>query len=167
MKSQSFIPSSVAAVLTLALGTLLVPGTAHAQNISKTAQAGSYTVTLEVLPPEAFTGADAPMVKDSGAAPNTVNGPEHPNHHLVAFVKQDGKPVEDATVTISYREVASGKGNMGKSGDWTQLEVVRMHAAGKGLASTHYGNNVHLASGTYDVRVSVNGSAPASFEVSL
>ena len=89
------------------------------------------------------------------------------HHHLVAFVKQDGKPVEDATVTISYREVASGKGNMGKSGDWTQLEVVRMHAAGKGLASTHYGNNVHLASGTYDVRVSVNGSAPASFEVSL
>lgn len=167
MKAQSLISSSFAAGLTLALGTLLVPGSAHAQNISKTAQTGAYTVTLEVLPPEAFTGADAPMVRDSGAAPNAVNGPADPNHHLVAFVKEDGKPVEHATVTISYRKASSDVGNTSKSSDWTQLKVVRMHVAGKGLDTTHYGNNVHLASGTYDVRVSVNGSAPASFEVSF
>ena len=164
MKAQSLMSSSFAAALTLALGTLLVPGSVHAQNISKTAQAGAYTVTLEVLPPEAFTGADAPMVRDSGATPNAVNGPAQPNHHLVAFVKTDGHPVEDANVTISYRKASS---DMSKSGAWTQLDVVRMHAAGKGLATTHYGNNVHLEPGTYDVRVTVNGSAPATFEVSL
>jgi len=167
VKARSLISSSFTMALTLALGTLLVPGSVHAQNISKTAKAGAYTVTLEVLPPEAFTGADAPMVRDGGAAPNTVNGPAHPNHHLVAFVKKDGQPVEDATVTISYRKASSGTDDTSKSGDWTQLDVVRMHAAGKGLATTHYGNNVHLAAGTYDVRVSVNGSAPASFEISL
>jgi hypothetical protein len=107
------------------------------------------------------------MVRDSGATPNAVNGSAHPNHHLVAFVKTDGHLVEDANVTISYRKASSDMDDMSKSGDWTHLDVVRMHAAGKGLATTHYGNNVHLESGTYDVRVSVNGSAPASFEISL
>jgi len=162
--TRSLISSSSAAALVLALGTLLVPGSAHAQHITKTAQAGAYSVTLEVLPPEAFAGEDAPMVRDGGATPNAVDGPVDPNHHLVAFVKKDGKPVERATVTISYRKAS---GDMSESSDWTGLEVVRMHAAGKGVATTHYGNNVHLAPGTYDVRVSVNGSEPASFEVSL
>lgn len=164
MTTQSLISSSSAAALALALGALLVPGSVRAQNVTKTAQAGAYSVTLEVLPPEAFTGADAPMVRDGGATPNAVDGPVDPNHHLVAFVKKDGKPVERATVTISYRKAT---GDKSESSDWTGLEVVRMHAAGKGVATTHYGNNVHLAPGTYDVRVSVNGSEPASFEVSL
>jgi hypothetical protein len=167
MQSQSTISSSIAAALVVALGTLFVPGGAHAQAISQTTQAGSYTVTLKVLPPEGFSGSDAPMVADSGAAPNAVNGPEHPNHHLVAFVTKDGKPVEHADVTISYRQAPSTMGSMSKSDDWTRLDVVRMHVAGKDLDTTHYGNNVHLASGKYEVRVSVNGSAPAVFEVSV
>lgn len=167
MKLQSAISFSSAAALALGLGVLCVPGRARAQNVSKTAQAGGYTVTLKVLPAETFTGPKADMVKDGGAAPNDVNGPEHPNHHLVAFVTKDGKPVERANVTIRYRAAPMKADSTSKSGNWTGLGVVRMHVAGKGLDTTHYGNNVHLAPGAYDVRVSVNGSTPATFEISL
>jgi hypothetical protein len=40
-----------------------------------------------------------------------------------------------------------------------------MHVAGKGLGTTHYGNNVDLPAGTYEVRVTGDGSGPASFRV--
>lgn len=161
MKIQIRFYPSFAAGLTLALGALLVTGAALAQTISQTAKAGDYSVTLKVLPAESFSGPKAEMVQDGGASPNMLNGPMHPNHHLVAFVEKSGAPVENATVEISYRLTSS---NMGA---WTTLPVVRMHVAGQDLKTTHYGNNVRFDPGDYEVRVTVNGSGPATFRFSL
>jgi hypothetical protein len=153
--------ASLNAASIVLLGTLLAPRAAQAQKISKTAEAGAYSVTLKVLPAESFSGPGAEMVWDSGAKPSLLNGPVHPNRHMVAFVKKDGSPVEDAAVAISYRRVSP------KMGGWTRLPVARMHVAGQGLESTHYGNNVRLGPGSYEVRVTVDGSGPASFRFSL
>lgn len=150
-----------AAALIFALGGLFAAGVANAQVVSKTATAGAYSVTLKVLPAESFTGPKAAMAHDAGAAPVTVNGPEHPNHHMVAFIKQNGKPVEDATVNIVYRELSP---HMGK---WMTLPVARMHVAGKSLATTHYGNNVKLKPGSYEARVTVDRTSTATFRFKL
>lgn len=144
-----------------ALGVLLLPANARARQISETASAGPYSVTLKVLPAESFGGPHAEMARDGGAEPIAIDGPTHPNHHLVVFVQEHGKPVEQAAVSISYREVSPG------NGDWTVLPVARMHVAGKGPETTHYGNNVRLGQGTYEARVTVNGSRPADFRFSL
>lgn len=149
------------ASLALLPAAMLAPRAAHAQAVSQKDMAGAYQVTLRVLPPEAFHGEKAPMAKDAGATPVKVDGPKSPNHHLVAFVKKDGKPVEDANVEIMYRETSP------KKTDWMTLPVVRMHVAGKSEKTTHYGNNVMLSPGEYSVRVEVNGSAPATFDVTL
>ncbi len=146
----------------VALGALLLlPTMASAGPIRKTATAGPYSVTLAVLPAESFRGSHAKMVRDAGAQPNTLNGPDHPNHHMVVFIKQDGKPVKNAKVGISYRRLSP------KMGAWAAEPVVRMHAAGKGPGTTHYGNNVRLAPGSYQVRVTVDGSGPATFRFTL
>lgn len=160
MRGKNTFPVSLAA-LTFALSILLAPVAAQAQKISKTAKTGGYSITLKVLPAESFAGLHAEMARDGGAEPNDINSPEHPNHHLVAFVKQNGKPLETAKVSISYREVSP------KEGDWMSLPVVRMHVAGKGPETTHYGNNVKLSPGTYLARVTVNGIGPAVFRFSL
>ncbi len=152
----------LSALFVLATGAA-VPAAAGAANdpISETVIAGPYQVTLKVLPAEAFTGPDAEMVRDAGAEPVHLGGAEQPNHHLVAFVKKDGVPVEDATVEILYRDTE------GPERAWTNLPVVRMHVKGKGLTTTHYGNNVRLAPGSYEAEVTVNESGPATFHFSL
>jgi hypothetical protein len=136
-----------------AFASLLLPRAAQAQNASTTAMAGAYSVTLRVLPAEAFNGPHAAMVRDGGAQPEQVNGPMHPNHHMVAFIKEHGAPVENARVEISYRRLSPMKGA------WKHLPVVRMHMNGKGLGTTHYGNNLALGPGKYEARVTVNGKA--------
>lgn len=146
------------AALAFAFTALLVPHSALAQAVSQNAMAGKYSVTLKVLPAEAFKGSGAEMVRDGGAQPETVNGPKHPNHHMVVFVKDNGKPVENAHVKISYR--------MGNSGKWWKLPVVRMHVKGKGRGTTHYGNNVMLKQGNYAVMVKVNGKT-ATFHFTI
>jgi len=150
---------SLFAIIALTFGALLLPAESQAQNISEVARSGPYTINLKVLPAESFHGSHAEMAHDGGAMAVAVNGPEHPNHHLVVFVKKDGKPVEDAKVTISYRQSAGEH--------WKQLPVARMHVAGKGLATTHYGNNADLAPGKYRVRVTVNGQRFATFHITL
>lgn len=161
MKVKTAIPAPLAAALILGFGVLLAPIAAHAQVVSKTAKAGSYTVNLKVLPAESFTGPKAAMTRDAGAQPNRVNGPEHPNHHMVAFIRQGGKPVENATVSMRYRELSP------KMGAWTTLPVARMHVTGKSLQTTHYGNNVMLSPGEYEASVTVNGGQPVNFTFSL
>lgn len=148
-------------ILACAFGLAFLPIAAHAKNISKTAKTGGYSITLKVLPAESFSGASAEMTRDGGAEPNALNGPEHPNHHLVAFVKENGKPLENGTVSIRYRQVSP------KKGDWMTLPVVRMHVTGKSLETTHYGNNAQLSPGKYAVQVTVNHSQPAKFRFSL
>lgn len=162
---------SFIAALAVAFAALLVPHYALAQNVSQNAMAGKYSVTLKVLPAEAFMGPGAMMVRDSGAKAEAVNGPMHPNHHMVVFIKKDGKPVEHAHVKIWYR-MAMGKmknmGNMKMSGKnkWMKLPVVRMHVKGKGAATTHFGNNLVLQPGNYEAKVTVNGKT-AMFHFTL
>lgn len=143
------------------VGALLVAHPARAQMVSQTAMAGSYSVTLKVLPAESFTGAKAAMAWDGGAPAVHLNADPAPNRHLVAFVKKSGKAVEKATVQIRYRPLSP------KPGDWQTLPVARMHEAGKGPATTHFGNNVYLAPGQYEAQVQVNGSGEATFHFTL
>lgn len=150
-------PRSFFLLVALALGTLMLPAVSHAQNVSQDARSGPYTFNLKVLPPETFHGPNAAMAHDAGAMAMAVNGPGRPNHHLVVFIKKDGKPVEHAQVKIAYRR---GRGA------WKQLPVARMHVAGKGLDTTHYGNNVNLPAGKYEVRVTV-GRQHATFRFTL
>ncbi len=138
-----------------------MPACVQAQEVSKTETAGEYSITLKVLSAESFSGPKAEMVRDGGAKAVNVNTSEQPNHHLVAFVTEDNKPVEKAKVEISYRESSSS------ATKWTKFPVVRMHETGKGLDTTHFGNNVKLAPGSYEVRVSVDGEAPATFQIML
>ena len=161
MKKHSPVSVSLATILVLAVSAALVPSVAHARKIVETATVGGYSVTLKVLPAESFLGPHAAMARDSGAQPALLKGPLHPNHHLVAFIRKDRKPVEHAAVTISYRKLSPEKGG------WMDLPVVRMHVAGKGLQTTHFGNNVKLAPGRYEVRVTVDGKGPALFLFSL
>lgn len=159
MKTTRYMATSCAAVLALVLGALFASASAHAQPIVQTATAGPYSVTLRVLPAESFSGPAAAMVRDGGAMPNTVHGPVHPNRHIVAFIKKDGQTVEQARVMISWRK--------GSSGPWHHVAVVRMHVVGHGLNTTHFGNNEHLGPGNYTIHVTVDGSQPAVFHVSL
>ncbi|MCG6988391.1 MAG: hypothetical protein LJF06_09455 [Gemmatimonadetes bacterium] len=149
------------ASLALVSTALLAPHRARAQAVSVDAKAGDYSLTLKVLPAEAFTGAHAEMARDGGAKANMVDGPGHPNHHMVVFIKKGDKPVEKAMVSITYRKVGQ------KSMDWSILPVTRMHVKGKGLATTHFGNNVSLTPGSYEARVIVNGSQPALFHFKI
>jgi hypothetical protein len=160
MRKHTSFALSLLGMLALAAGALFLSTPARAQNISQTAAAGDYSITLKVLPPESFHGAHAEMMRDGGAKADMVMGPGHPNHHLVAFVSKDGKPVEDAKVTISYRKTSP-------RGSWMMLPVARMHVDGKGLETTHYGNNVTLPPGSYEARVTVNGTAHATFRFTL
>lgn len=98
------------------------------------------------------------MARDSGAMAMAVSGPAHPNHHLVVFIKKNGKPLENAHVTIAYRQ--------SQWAHWKELPVARMHVAGKGPETTHYGNNVDLAPGKYEVRVKAEGNS-ATFRITV
>jgi hypothetical protein len=132
--------------------------------------AGPYRVVLGFLPAEPFVTADqvrAGHVTDGmmvvgGAAPVALNAPSHPNHHLVFHIfDASGHAVQGAHVTISYASVAGDATTIGP----TQVPVVEMQAVGKGPESTHYGNNVTLPPGTYDVTVTVNGTNATTFVV--
>jgi hypothetical protein len=160
MRKETFIRLLLVVGLTFICASLLPPHITWAQNVSETGTAGKYSLTLKVLPAESFEGPHAEMTRDAGAMANMAGGEAAPNHHLVVFVKENDKPVEEAKVTISYRQLSPEKGK------WVSLPVARMHMAGKGMETTHYGNNVKLAPGSYEARVTVNG-APATFHFSL
>lgn len=149
------------ATLALTVGILLISNIAKAQNISQTKKSGSESVTIKVLPAEKFTGSDAMMTWDGGAKPELLKSKIKPNHHLVVFIKMDGKPVENATVEIRYKKVSS------KKSMWKELPVVRMHITGKSLGTTHYGNNVRLSPGKYEARVTVDKKTSFIFHFNL
>ncbi len=161
MRKGTAVRSLLVVGLTLACASLLFPAIARAQNVSETGTAGKYSLTLKVLPAESFKGPHAEMMRDGGAMADMAHGEAAPNHHLVVFVDEKGKPVEDAKVTISYRRLSP------KPAKWMSLPVVRMHVEGKGMETTHYGNNVKLAPGNYEARVTVNGKGPATFHFAL
>jgi 5-hydroxyisourate hydrolase-like protein (transthyretin family) len=140
-----------------------IAGAAHAADVMHTKTLGTYRVELYVLPAEPFfSKADvaAKNVKEGmeiegGAAPVAPDADSHPNHHLIVHVfdKKSGKPIADATVKMSFVPLdANGK----PGGAPVEVPVVVMQAVGKGPASTHYGNNVTMPAGRYDVTVTVN-----------
>jgi len=163
MKTHSPAPTRSSLLFSIIAFTcgalLLIPTASRAQNVNEVARSGPYTINLKVLPAESFHGMHAEMMHDGGAMAMAANGPEHPNHHLVVFVKKDGKAVENAKVTIAYRQSAWKQ--------WKQLPVARMHVAGKGPGTTHYGNNVNLGPGKYEIRVKVNSARFATFRITL
>lgn len=149
---SSLFRQPIGCLLGLALCLLLVPSMTRAESISQTKTVGNCTVTLRVLPPESYRGPHSAMISSGGAAPYYLDSHIKPTHHMVVFLSKDGKPIENAHVMIRYR-LASETGNHG----WHWLAVNRMYARGAGIASTHYGNNLVLAPGKYEVCVKSNG----------
>lgn len=148
-------------LMAVSLGFFFSMNVAKAQVVSKTKMAGKVSVTMRVLPAETYEGAGAEMKWDGGASAVTMNSTPKPNHHLVAFLKEGGKPVENASVMISYRELSP------KKSDWTSLPVCRMHVAGKGMDTAHFGNNLWLAKGEYEARITVNKNPSVMFRFDL
>ena len=150
-----------AAALAFAFGAFLSSCASQAKPLSRTAQVGPYTVILKVLPAESFTSGHSAMVWDSGAKPYRLKQSPRPNHHLVVFIKKQGKPVENASVKIRYRLMG------GQSSGWQTLPVARMYVRGKGRSSTHYGNNVLLKAGNYAIRVRIAGGPSHLFHLRI
>jgi hypothetical protein len=124
----------------------------------------SYRVELHVLPTEPFFSKEevaAKQIKDGmviqgGAAPVMPDAASHPNHHLVVhiFDNKTQQAITDATVSMSYAPLDT-KGT--PAGAKVEVPVVVMQAIEKGPLSTHYGNNVTMPAGQYQVTVIVNG----------
>ena len=137
---------------------------ANAADVMATKTLGDYKVELHVLPAEPFFTKDevvAKQVKDGmeiegGAAPIPPDDASKPNHHLVVHVfDKSGKALTDANVTLKF---APAKKSRDAS---VEVPVVVMQAVGQGAASTHYGNNVSMPNGRYQVTVTVNGKSGA------
>lgn len=150
-----------AALAVMAFGFLAPSVNAQTKVVNEVKRDDGYVIDLKVLPAESFEGSHKEMTRDGGAKAVLENGPQHPNHHMVVFVRKNGKPVENAHVSITYRQLSP------KMGSWKTLPDARMYATMDGLKSTHYGNNVRLGPGKYEARVTVNGSAPETFRFSL
>jgi hypothetical protein len=144
-----------------------------AGDITKTKTVDGLRIELHLLAAEPFFTADEAAAKQvsegmlimSGAAPVPPDAPSRPNHHLVVHVfnAKTGKAVTDAAVEMSFALLD----NKGKpSGASVNVPVVVMQAIGKGGQSTHYGNNVTMAKGSYVVTVTVNGKN-VGFKVSV
>jgi len=145
-------------------------GSANAADVMRTKTVGPYKVELHVLPAEPFFSKEDVATKhlkegmevEGGATPLMLDAASHPNHHLVVHVF-DGKTrrvLTDATVTMKFTPL--GK-ELSAAVD-VEVPVVVMQAIGKGPSSTHYGNNVSMPAGRYNVTVTINGQ-PADFSV--
>ncbi len=144
-----------------AVSVAMSANVAWANNVSQTKKSGVYSVTLKVLPAEAFMGPKAAMQWVGGAKPMDLSAKPKPNHHMVVFLQEKGKPVAKAMVSISYRQLTP------KPGRWMSVHVARMSVKGKGPSTTHFGNNLVLATGKYVARVQVNRLHPVYFHFTL
>ncbi|MDA3920492.1 MAG: hypothetical protein PF501_07410 [Salinisphaera sp.] len=167
ISKRTFLMSVLTAVAALCLfGTTTAFAKAN-NNLTQTVD--GYTIALKVLPAEPFVSvADAKksasagaMVNGGGVEPMAKDSPKAPNHHIVVFIKKDGKTVENADVTMAYKNKNSSSAKM------TSVPVTRMWVAGKGKKTMHYGNNVNMDSGEYQVQVVVNSNAKASFDINV
>jgi hypothetical protein len=141
-----------------------IPASAYAADVMQTKTIGTFRVELHVLPAEPFFSKEDVAAKhvkegmevEGGATPVMLDAASHPNHHLVVHVfrKNARQAITDATVTMSYTPL-DRKGT--PAGAQVEVPVVVMQAIGKGPASTHYGNNVTMPAGRYQVTVFVNG----------
>jgi len=143
------------------------PGTEHTQVV------GQYRFELEVLPPEPFytkTQVESEHIKKGmlvirGAAPVQPGANSHPDHHLVVhlFDEASGKAVTGAQVTMRYQRLTQDGEPAGPA---TRVPVTEMQVIGKGPSTTHYGNNVTLPSGSYQVTIEANNTT-AKFAIKV
>lgn len=137
---------------------------AQAGNVEKDTTINGLKIELHVMPAEPFftkQEADAKKVSSGmlileGNRPLALDDSTHPNHHLVVHVydSKSGKALTQAKVKISFQPInETGK----LSGSATDLPIIKMQAIGKGTQSTHYGNNVVMADGSYAILVLING----------
>ena len=104
------------------------------------------------------------MEIEGGATPVMLDAASHPNHHLVVhiFDEKTHKTLTNATVTMKFTLLGEGP----SAAPAAEVPVVVMQAIGKGPSSTHYGNNVSMPAGRYNVTVTVNGQ-PADFGITV
>jgi hypothetical protein len=144
-----------------------------ASDVMKTAVVDGMRIELHVLPAEPFFTADEVKIKKmkegmliiSGAEPLSVEANTHPNHHLVVhiFDAKTGKAITAAKVSMNFQQLDANGKLVGAS---TDVPIVVMQAIGKGMESTHYGNNVVMPPGSYSVTVVANGNK-TDFQVML
>jgi hypothetical protein len=79
------------------------------------------------------------------------------------FDKVTGKAITGAQVKMEYRPVTSGGEH---AGSVSQVPVTEMRVIGQGPSTTHYGNNVSLNPGTYEVTIQANGTT-AKFTIKV
>jgi len=118
---------------------------------------GPYRIELDLLPAEPFVSPAAAasgtvtegMVALGGAPPVAASMADR---HLVAHVfnRATGRALTHADVRITYKLSGAAMAPV-------VVPIVRMEAVGKGPQSTHYGNNVRMHSGAYDVVVTAGG----------
>lgn len=150
-RSWACIVGTVLLVGMLLAGRADASSAGHTQSISR--HVGKWTITVNLLPAQSFTH----VVKRSTRGEMYLRGGRgHPlpasraNHQLVVFLQHDGYPATHANVRLWYQLEKR------RHAGWHKVPVVRMEVAGKGTKTMHYGNNVLLTPGMYDVSVSVN-----------
>ena len=136
----------------------------NAENIMKTAMIDGMRIELHILPAEPFFTSEAVLDKIvdsgmliiSGAEPVSPEAMPRPNRHLVVhiFDANTGKAITGAKVSMSFQKLDNKGDPIGRA---ENVPVVNMQVVGKGLESTHYGNNVMMQSGSYSVKVIAEG----------
>jgi hypothetical protein len=145
----------------------------NAADVMQAKTVGAYRVELHVLPAEPFFSKEEVAAKrvkegmeiEGGAAPVMLDAASHPNHHLVVHVfdQKRGQALTNAKVTLHFTMLDDKGKAVGSSFD---VPVVIMQAIGKGASSTHYGNNVTMPAGRYQVTATANGEM-AVFDVTV
>jgi hypothetical protein len=153
-----------AIVLSSASCIVFVVGIAMAGDVKMDTTVSGQRIELHVLPAEPFftkgqVAAGAPkegMLIMGGAKPLLPDAKEHPNQHLVihVFDAKTSLAVTDAKVKMSFQSLDENGNQTGRPID---VPVVVMQAIGKGVQSTHYGNNVVMPDGPLAVSIIVNG----------
>lgn len=134
---------------------------ASAVHIMKNEITDGIRIELHVMDSEPFYTADEVkadpelegMLIVGGAKPMSADA--HPNCHMIVHVydAQTDEPFTDAKVSMAYQALdAEGK----PQGAAINVPVAVMQVIGQGAETTHYGNNVVLPDGTYDVTVTAN-----------
>ena len=135
-----------------------------ARNVIKTATVDGMRIELNILPAEPFFTQEevrSKKVKEgmliiSGAEPLSLEANKRSHRHLVVhiFDAKSGKAITTAKVSMNFQQLdAKGK----PIGDSVNVPIVIMQAIGKGVESTHYGNNAVMPAGSYSVTVVANG----------
>jgi hypothetical protein len=152
-------------VLNSVLCVVSAVGVVRAADVKMDTTINGQRIELHVLPAEPFftksqvAAQGAPkegMLIMGGAKPMLPDAKERPNQHLVihVFDTKTALAVTDAKVKMSFQSLDE-KGN--QTGRPVDVPIVVMQAIGKGVQSTHYGNNVVMPDGPLAVSIVVDG----------